>query len=486
MHHRQSLLLLVASTAATARFLHSLPEDTYAFPKFRVNFLNESPLLNQTAERWLAEGLQGGQSEFLGTWSDNTWPGHSSLKEIGSGSNESGTSADPKPPYSLEVMKMGPDDTYLCLIPKSLDPPQMPPEDEDSELTPTRSWALLQPLSGTCLYHRQGWFTYSYCHNKEIRQFKELAQAHSHVGYKPEEDPEWEAYTLGKAPVAPEPGTDLTVAQQNAQAANLELARNAGSRYLVQRWGDGTICDKTGKHREVEVQFHCSMAMTDNILFVKEAKTCSYVLVIHTPRLCGEPGFKSRRDAEEEALIQCREVVPSLDNQQQGGRPATPSEADHPGFIARKKRIAPHPIPAAKTEKSNIGSTSDTLKSAQDKVYSDLLRKALEAIVKKGDVDEGKTILEDLSEEGIVVQFLDDTSTEESDDGHGAGTTRQGSEQANRIIDALKAAGFDVKVPRGTQNSNGNSEGNKRSGKEDTKRKQNRKNLRGTMHRDEL
>lgn len=37
-------------------------------------------------------------------------------------------------------------------------------------------------------------------------------------------------------------------------AANLELARGAGSRYLVQRWGDGTMCDKTGKPREVEVQ----------------------------------------------------------------------------------------------------------------------------------------------------------------------------------------------------------------------------------------
>ena len=60
-------------------------------------------------------------------------------------------------------------------------------------MTPARSWSLLQPLAGTCLYvcyllplestyslnpfsqqHRQGWFTYSYCHNDEIRQFKEV------------------------------------------------------------------------------------------------------------------------------------------------------------------------------------------------------------------------------------------------------------------------------------------------------------------------
>lgn len=66
---------------------------------------------------------------------------------------------------------------------------------------------------------------------------------------------QWEAYTLGQAPATtPESGADLTVAEQNVLAANLELARGAGSRYLIQRWGDGTICDKTGREREVEIQ----------------------------------------------------------------------------------------------------------------------------------------------------------------------------------------------------------------------------------------
>lgn len=44
------------------------------------------------------------------------------------------------------------------------------------------------------------------------------------------------------------------MAERNAIEANLELARGAGSQYLVQRWGDGTFCDKTGRGREVEVQ----------------------------------------------------------------------------------------------------------------------------------------------------------------------------------------------------------------------------------------
>ena len=40
-------------------------EDLYAFPKYRISFLNGLPVLNETAERWLAGGLAGGELEFL-------------------------------------------------------------------------------------------------------------------------------------------------------------------------------------------------------------------------------------------------------------------------------------------------------------------------------------------------------------------------------------------------------------------------------------
>lgn len=95
-------------------------------------------------------------------------------------------------------MKLGPDSEYICLIPPSPDAPVHLPEEQQEEATPAQSWSLLQPLSGKCLYvrasvflaplvhadntcqHRQHWFTYSYCHNQDIRQFRELPQlAHS-------------------------------------------------------------------------------------------------------------------------------------------------------------------------------------------------------------------------------------------------------------------------------------------------------------------
>ena len=49
-------------------------------------------------------------------------------------------------------MKMGPRDSYLCLIPKPLDLPPPVSDDHQPDVTPAQSWALLQPLAGTCLY----------------------------------------------------------------------------------------------------------------------------------------------------------------------------------------------------------------------------------------------------------------------------------------------------------------------------------------------
>ena len=79
-------LLAASLLTASARLLHSLPEDTYAFPKFRVSFLNSLPVLNATAERWLKEGLPGGELEFLDKpWRDTDRRSSSQPNEIGPG-----------------------------------------------------------------------------------------------------------------------------------------------------------------------------------------------------------------------------------------------------------------------------------------------------------------------------------------------------------------------------------------------------------------
>jgi len=42
---------------------------------------------------------------------------------------------------------------------------------------------------------------------------------------------------------------------------------------------------------------------------IKELAICSYVLIIHTPRLCGIPGFRNLEKEVESAGIRCRRVV---------------------------------------------------------------------------------------------------------------------------------------------------------------------------------
>ncbi|KAH9951918.1 hypothetical protein B0H21DRAFT_714848 [Amylocystis lapponica] len=449
-----SICLLVS-----ARLHHSLvPDDPYAFPKYRVTFLNGLPVLNETAERWLRDGLHGGELEFLDQpWKDPQWQ-NPQFKGIEG--TEDPHAASPPPPapsqssnYALEHMRLGPQASYLCLIPPPPEDSTQPlVEDSSTDLTPVHSWSLLQPLAGSCLYHKHGWFTYSYCHNSHVRQFHELPQQQPHRPgeYKPEEDTEWEAYTLGRAPPTLEAGAELTVAEEAALAANVELARGAGSRYLVQRWGDGTYCDKTGRQREIEVQFHCSMTMTDTILFVKETQTCHYVLHIATPRLCGEPGFKSRRDAREEAYIRCREVLgPDAHARADAALPAAARPLGHQK--RRKPAIAPPPPPAE-------DQGGDAPRNPND-----VFRRALERLLARGDLGapggDAQGVVEPLDDgegEGEVMYIEADFVLDGDDGGEGETLTLSGES----LMDVLRAAGYDIKAEKEKEKENGASKKN--------------------------
>ncbi|OBZ75536.1 Protein OS-9 [Grifola frondosa] len=415
-----SLLPLSVCLLVSARLHHSLvPEDPYAFPKYRVTFLNGLPVQNETAQRWLQEGLRGGEPEFLEqTWKE-PYADSPQFKSIeGSADQETLAASDPASSqdfnYTLEHMRLGSKTSYLCLIPP---PPEDSPATDDPQsdvTTPVHSWSLLQPLAGTCLYHRQGWFTYSYCHNSHVRQFHELPPQHPHRAgeYRPEEDAEWEAYTLGRAPPTLEAGADLTLAEE-AAAANLELARGAGSRYLVQR------ALSQGHPR----QFHCSMTMTDTVLFVKETQTCHYVLHIATPRLCGEPGFRSRIDAREEAYIRCREIV-GAEEYERADRTLPP--ATHPFKRPRQQKsvIAPPPSEEPGT---------DVKQPAAD-VHDDLIRRAIERLLARGDLNAGE----------LMIQFVDvDIPMEGNEDGE------HFTLDGEALAEVLRAAGHDVRGEKG-------------------------------------
>jgi protein OS-9 len=261
---------------------------------------------------------------------------------------------------------------------------------------------------------------------------------------------------------------DLTVAQESALAANLELARGAGSRYLVQRWGDGEICDKTGKPREVEVQvqsthmrvqtsltfaqFHCSMATTDTIILVREAKTCSDVLVVHTPRLCGEPGFKSRLESRDESYIRCREIVESID-------PSINAENPLAGADRPSNKMSPRQPLLTVPSRSPTNPPASDAGSSTGQDYNERLRKMLEAVL--GNKVDGEFIVEQISidQEDLVFQLdLNDLAADEQIDEH---TGRTGTQPS--LLEALRAAGIVVKGEKADDKNKEDKKGQKKA-----------------------
>lgn len=170
------------------------------------------------------------------------------------------------------------------------------------------------------------------------------------------------------------------------------------------------------------------MTMTDQILFVKETKTCSYVLVINTPRLCGEPSFRSRRDATDETKIRCREVVETLPE-----NPFNYPVADYPIKSSpppppplQQQHILPGPA-AAKSENDRSSDTESETDEKQDRIVDDLVAQTIQALMRK---TRGRKIDKAGEPTEVIIEFGDDTEDD--------------VEVSNKLTEALRAAGFDV------------------------------------------
>jgi hypothetical protein len=85
--------------------------------------------------------------------------------------------------------------------------------------------------------------------------------------------------------------------------------------------GGGTWCDLIHKNRRIEIQFQCDPSTGDRIAWVKETSTCSYLMVIYTPKLCNDMAFLPvKRVGEGEGVneVICRKVgVGLLEEQSQ-------------------------------------------------------------------------------------------------------------------------------------------------------------------------
>ena len=223
--------------------------------------------------------------------------------------------------YERLILKRRP---FLCPLPRTDDettseqPEAASKVDQEKDLMTAadRGWELLQDLEGKCMFFVSGWWSYSFCYNSLIKQFHQLPPGSGGPIYPPQEDPSTPSYVLGKF----DDKRTNTRDSGTKTSVTTELQTKGETRYLVQKLGGGTACDLTGKERRVEVQFHCHPQSTDRIGWIKEVATCTYLMIIYTPRLCNDVAFLPPRQNKAH-MIACREIL-------------TPDEV--PGWVKRK------------------------------------------------------------------------------------------------------------------------------------------------------
>jgi protein OS-9 len=228
---------------------------------------------------------------------------------------------------------------YLCSIP--VIPEEVPQNstttaeeakaEEEKELVRAtdRGWELLEGMKGNCIYYLSGWWSYSFCYKNEVKQFHQLPPSRGVPLYPPVEDTSVHSFILGRyqkedkskkdtprKTLGSEQGSKETfddegnVKDESEKALELPRLESKGSsRYMVQRLSGGTECDLTGRARKIDVQvslihliattcgvltklqFHCNPQSADKIAMIKETSTCSYLMIVDTPRLCHDVAF---------------------------------------------------------------------------------------------------------------------------------------------------------------------------------------------------
>ncbi|WZH47821.1 glucosidase II beta subunit-like protein-domain-containing protein [Fusarium acuminatum] len=285
----------------------SIHEDLLTFPQFEVVFDNQY-ISEKDAHSLLDSQHPTYSADFAQSTLDQA-------READGRDNEGGNQDQTGPSHTYELMKLPPHE-YLCSIP-IIQPPEpenktaneLAKAEEARELSRATAsgWELLSQLEDSCLYFMSGWWSYSFCNNREIVQFHALPSIPN--GQPPKRDPHTADYTLGKVPAIP--ASAAHQAKKNGQEAPppAELQIKGDQRYLVQRLEGGTVCDLTGRERTIEVQYHCVPGMkSDRIGWIKEVTICAYLMVVNTPRLCNDVAFLPPEETRANP-IQCQLIV---------------------------------------------------------------------------------------------------------------------------------------------------------------------------------
>ncbi|KAF2231552.1 hypothetical protein EV356DRAFT_535386 [Viridothelium virens] len=187
-----------------------------------------------------------------------------------------------------------------------------------------RGWELLNGMKDNCLYFMSGWWSYSFCYNVGVRQFHPLPPARGVPLFPPVEDPTVPGFELGMyagsgnkaggkrerltVDEGEEKGEVKDEGKTDTETGLARLETKGEVKYLVQKLSGGSTCDLTGKDRKIEVQFHCNPNSADKIGLIKEIAICSYLMVVHTPRLCNDVAFLPPQDTKANTIA-CKEIL---------------------------------------------------------------------------------------------------------------------------------------------------------------------------------
>ncbi|NXY39833.1 OS9 protein, partial [Pomatorhinus ruficollis] len=121
---------------------------------------------------------------------------------------------------------------------------------------------------GLCSSQTKDWWTYEFCYGRHIQQY-----------HLEESEIKGDILVLGYYQSA------FDWDDETAKASKQHQLR----RYHSQSYVNGSRCDLTGRAREAEVRFLCEEGAGDYIARVDEPQSCSYVLTVHTTRICHHP-----------------------------------------------------------------------------------------------------------------------------------------------------------------------------------------------------
>ncbi|NXS07197.1 OS9 protein, partial [Neodrepanis coruscans] len=124
------------------------------------------------------------------------------------------------------------------------------------------------PGRGLCSSQTKDWWTYEFCYGRHIQQY-----------HLEESEIKGDVLILGYYQ------STFDWDDEAAKASKQHQLR----RYHSQSYVNGSRCDLTGRAREAEVRFLCEEGAGDYIARVDEPQSCSYVLTVHTTRICHHP-----------------------------------------------------------------------------------------------------------------------------------------------------------------------------------------------------